>query len=613
MKTQMQKKRLALTLAFALFSIGFTVVNAQTMPGLDPLIQHVYNRNCMSLNGKWNYLVDQLEVGYYNYRRQPHTSSSNDAFFRDRQVDNVKTYKEYDFDLAPVMAVPGDWNTQNDDLFFYEGTLWFRRIFDYQPTAGKQVFLYFGAVNYDSKIYLNGEKAGEHIGGYTSFNLNVDKLIRPGKNTLIVKVDNKRYPDAVPTVNFDWFNYGGITRDVLLVELPQSYIRTWNIQLKKGSSKELFAQVQLAGNQLKQKVTVEIPELKLRKEITTGENGFATFDAEIKPQLWSPDHPKLYTVNITSETDKISDAIGFRTIETKGRELLLNGKPIFLKGISIHEEAPFRSGRIYAVEEGRTLLNWAKELGCNFVRLAHYPHNEQMVREAERMGLLVWSEVPVYWTIQWENEATFLNAKNQLSEMIERDKDRTNIIIWSIANETPHGDARDKFLSSLATFAREKDNTRLISMAMERSDKSPEVLSVQDKMNEYVDIISFNQYVGWYDGTNEKLDRIRWEIDYEKPIIITEFGAGAPFGKHGDKTEIWTEEYQADLYVKTLRMIDERMPKVSGITPWILMDFRSPRRLLPQVQDGFNRKGLISDKGQRKQSFRVLQEWYKSK
>lgn len=237
----------------------------------------------------------------------------------------------------------------------------------------------------------------------------------------------------------------------------------------------------------------------------------------------------------------------------------MNGNPVFLKGISIHEEAPFRSGRICSEEEDLTLLNWAKELGCNYVRLAHYPHNEKMVRLAEKMGLMVWSEIPVYWTIQWENKDTYQNAHNQLMEMIERDQNRAAVIIWSIANETPHGEARDRFLSNLAKAAREKDNSRLLSMAMERSDKSATVLSIQDKMSEYVDIISCNQYLGWYDGLNEKIDRVRWEVDYEKPLIFSEMGGGAVAGYHGDKTQIWTEEYQEELYRKTLKMIDERM------------------------------------------------------
>ncbi len=588
---------------FTLFStsVGF----AQTTEGLDPLVQNVYGRDVQSLNGYWNWMADPLETGYYDYRRQP----TGNGFFRDVEVDLVNNYKEYDFDLSPVMAVPGDWNTQEEELFLYEGTVWFRKKFDFKVTDGR-VFLWFGAVNYDAKVYLNGRKVGEHIGGYTAFNFDVTDALVEGENNLIVKVDNKRAVDAVPTNNYDWFNYGGITRDVLLVKVPREFIRTYKVEYADGV---IDVMVEMSGDRSGQSVSVSIPELKISRSAATDGEGVARFSIKAKPQLWSPEGPKLYGVTFSADSDSVSDKIGFRTIATRGQEVLLNGKPVFLRGISIHEESAFRSGRIFSAEEGYTLLKWAKELGCNYVRLAHYPHNEQMVRQAEEMGLLVWSEIPVYWTIQWEREDVYANALNQLDEMMSRDWNRANVIIWSIANETPHGEARDKFLSSLAIYARAKDDTRLISMAMERNDKSPEVLSVRDNMSEYVDVIAFNQYLGWYDGTNEKIDRVRWEIDYDKPIIISEMGGGALYGNHGPATEFWTEEYQAELYTKMLKMIDERMTGVAGLTPWILKDFRSSRRLLPQIQDGFNRKGLISDMGQRKQSFYVMQEWYRRK
>lgn len=601
-------------LGFALM-IGCLMITsstfAQSNPDLDPLIQNIYARNHVLLNGNWNYLIDQLEVGYYDYRRTP----TPNGFFKDPQVDHIKTYKEYDFDSAPVMRIPSDWNTQNAQLFYYEGTVWFKRKFNYQADKEKKrAYLYFGAINYDSKVYLNGTKVGEHIGGYTPFNMEVTDQLKEGENFVVVKVDNKRYAEAVPTLNCDWFNYGGITRDVMLIEVPQTYIRSYKLQLKKDTKDVLSGYVQLSGEtDLQQRVIVEVPQLKLKQEVTTDENGYAAFEIKAKPKLWSPDTPNLYAVTITSGTDKVNDKIGFRTIETRGREILLNGAPVFLKGISIHEEAPFYSGRICSEAENLTLLNWAKELGCNYVRLAHYPHNEKMVRMAEELGLMVWSEIPVYWTIQWENPATYSNALNQLNEMIERDQNRAAVIIWSIANETPHGQARDTFLSNLSKAARAKDNTRLISMAMERSDKSPTVLSIQDEMSKYVDVVACNQYLGWYDGINEKIDRVSWEIDYEKPLVFSEFGGGAVAGYHGDKTQIWTEEYQEELYIKTLRMIDERMPQVAGISPWILMDFRSPRRLLPQIQDGFNRKGLISNRGEKKKAFGILKEWYQKK
>ena len=594
-------------LLLLLLLCGITGFSQETKTLL-PLIQNVYGRDHQVLNGYWHYLIDPLETGYYDYRRNP----SPTGFFMDQKTDNVKTFKEYDFDSAPVMPIPGDWNTQNPELFNYEGTLWYKHTFNYDP-SDKKPFLYFGASNYDTKVWVNTKKVGDHEGGYTPFNFDVTSLLKKGSNTLIVKVDDKRRIDAIPTNNFDWFNYGGITRDVLLVELPLTFVQTYSIQLKKGSPTIISGSVKLNLAQADQKVTLEIPELKIKKEVTTDVNGEVSFDIKSNPVLWSPENPKLYAVTLTTPTDKVSDQIGFRTIETRGREILLNGKPIFLKGISIHEEAAFRNGRIFSVEEDRTLLRWAKELGCNFVRLAHYPHNELMVREAEKMGIMVWSEIPVYWTIQWEDPKVYANALNQLSEMMERDKNRANVIIWSIANETPHSGPRDTFLSNLAIYARKKDSTRLISMAMERNDKSATTLSVKDNMSKYVDVISFNEYVGWYDGTTEKIDRVKWEIDYDKPLIISEFGGEAVFGNHGSVTDLWTEENQADLYTKTLKMIDERMPKISGMSPWILKDFRSSRRLLPNVQDGFNRKGVISDKGQKKLAFYVLQKWYMSK
>ena len=598
-------KKYVLLFILALSGLWSTAQETKT---LLPLIQNIYGRDHQVLNGYWHYLVDPLETGYYDYRRNPTAT----GFFMDQKTDNVNNFKEYDFDTAPVMAIPGDWNTQNAELFNYEGTLWYKHSFNYDP-SDKLVFLYFGASNYDTKVYLNTKKVGEHEGGYTPFNFDVTKLLKKGPNTLIVKVDNKRRIDAIPTNNFDWFNYGGITRDVMLVKVPATFVQSYTIQLKKGSPSIITGTVKLNSEQANQKVTIEIPELKLKKEITTNEKGEVQVELKANPVLWSPENPKLYAVTVATPTDKVTDQIGFRTIETRGREILLNGKPMFLKGICIHEEAAFRNGRLYSVEEDRTLLNWAKELGCNYVRLAHYPHNEQMIREAERMGIMVWSEIPVYWTIQWQDPKVYANALNQLSEMMERDKNRANVIIWSIANETPHSDPRDTFLSNLAMYARKKDSTRLISMAMERADKSSTTLSVKDNMSKYVDVISFNEYVGWYDGTTEKIDRVKWEIDYDKPLIISEFGGEAVFGNRGSVTDLWTEENQADLYTKTLKMIDERMPKISGITPWILKDFRSSRRLLPGVQDGFNRKGVISDKGQKKKAFYVLQKWFLKK
>jgi beta-glucuronidase len=288
---------------------------------------------------------------------------------------------------------------------------------------------------------------------------------------------------------------------------------------------------------------------------------------------------------------------------------VLNGAEIFCRGVCIHEEAAYRNGRAYSSDEDAILLGWAKELGCNFVRLAHYPHNEQMIRQAEKMGLLVWSEIPVYWTIHWSNSETYRNAENQLVDMITRDKNRTNIIIWSIANETPQSPERFDFLSRLAAKARAMDNVRFVSAALEKEETKPGVMTVNDSLGRLFDIISFNEYVGWYDGLPEKCDRVEWKLPENKPVMISEFGGECVYGLRGATTDRFTEDYQEDMYIHSVNMF-KRIPGLAGTTPWILKDFRSPRRLLPGLQDDFNRKGLVSDKGQKKRAFYIMQKWY---
>ena len=377
---------------------------------------------------------------------------------------------------------------------------------------------------------------------------------------------------------------------------------------------EVVKQYAMNAKEAGHKVRVYIPELKFEQQLTTDAEGKVSATLRIaakKLQLWNPEHPKLYQVRLSLDASTFADEIGFRTIETRDKQILLNGKPIFLKGISIHEEKANGGGRANSVEDARTLLGWAKELGCNFVRLAHYPHNENMVREAERMGIMVWSEIPCYWTIAWTDPKTFENAKQQLTDMIARDHNRANVVIWSIANETPHSAQRDDFLSRLAKHARSLDNTRLISMAMEVTGASNYVNRLNDNMNQYVDVVSFNQYIGWYRDVNDA-PKMKWEIPYNKPVIISEFGGGAKYGYHGAKNQRWTEEFQENLYIENTAMLD-KIDGLAGTTPWILKDFRSPRRVLPDVQDYYNRKGLFSDKGEKKRAFYVLKKWYESK
>jgi beta-glucuronidase len=576
-----------------------------------PLIANTQGRHSMSLNGAWQAIVDPYDVGDLDYRAQPLTNNS--AFYKNHKPQSQSELVEYDFDTSGLLNVPGDWNTQRESLLFYEGTVWYKRSFDYAKSENSRVFLHFGACNYLAVVYLNGEEVGRHEGGFTPFDFEITDRVRPRGNFLVVRVNNVRAKDQVPTVNTDWWNYGGITRPVTLVEVPATFIQDYSIQLEKGSTHQIRGWVRLNGPHVSQRVTIKIPEAGIAKVFQTDTGGHAEFSFPADLKLWSPDNPKLYGVDINSESDHVTDQIGFRSIEVRGRDILLNGKPVFLRGISIHEESPKRPGRAWSEEDARTLLSWAKELGCNFVRLAHYPHNEAMIRMADQMGVLVWAEVPVYWTIQWTNPDTLRNAQNQLQEMIARDHNRASLIIYSVANETPITDARNSFLQQLIHDAHSLDPTRLVSAALQAEEiVNGNHLSVHinDPIAADLDVMGNNEYIGWYVHTPADADSIDWVSEYDKPLIMSEFGGDALAGYHGDPLARWTEEYQESLYQHQIAML-KRIPFLRGTSPWILKDFRSPRRTLPHIQDYFNRKGLVSEKGQKKKAFFVLQHYYR--
>jgi len=570
------------------------------------LIANTEGRKTINLNGQWQIIVDPYESGYYNYRYQP----SNDGYFKNAKPKTKSELIVYDFDSSGSLNVPGDWNTQTDQLFFYEGTVWYKKSFDYARKPNTRVFVYFGGANYLADVYLNGEKIGRHEGGFTPFNFEITRLVRDTGNFLVVKVDNKRRRDAVPTLMTDWWNYGGLTRDVRLIETPRTFVNDYFIQLQKGSRNHITGWVKLAGDKLNQQLTIRIPEAGFSRSFTADTRGLAAIDFSADLKLWSPEDPKLYDVSIEAETDQVRDRIGFRSIETRGTDILLNGRPIFLRGVCIHEEAPIRGGRAYSREDAQTLLGWAKDLGANFVRLAHYPHNEWMIREADRLGIMVWSEIPVYWTIEWENPVTLENARNQLGEMIARDKNRAAVVIWSVANETPLSDARLAFLKHLVSHARSLDPGRLLSAAMERHYINDTTQMIDDPLGEYLDVLGCNEYVGWYDGLPEKADQLEFKSKYQKPLVMSEFGGDALYGNHGDALTRWTEEYQESIYQHQIAML-KKIPFLRGTSPWILTDFRSPRRPLPKIQDYWNRKGLISSRGEKKKAFYVLQAWYR--
>ncbi len=603
----------------AIISFVLLLFSSNDIIAQSPLIINTNARNVTLLNGKWHYIIDPYENGYYDYRYQPHDEhdGGGSGYYKNQKAQNKTDLIEYDFDLSPTMLVPGDWNSQEEKLLYYEGSVWYKKSFDYAKSNNQnRVFVYFGAANYESDVYLNGKKLGKHIGGFTPFNFEITDLLKEKDNFIILKVDNKRTKEGVPTLNTDWWNYGGITRDVKIIETPATFIRDYFIQLDPANPQQIKGYVQLDGKiSVNKEIKVSIPEIGLSTTVTSNNQGRADIDFTAKKlKRWSLEEPKLYAIKVSIDKNEVTDKIGFRTIETRGADILLNGKSVFMKGICIHEENVMRGGRSYSEEDARMVFGWVKELHANYARLAHYPHNEYMARVADEMGILLWEEIPVYWTIDWKNEKTYANAKNQLTEMITRDKNRASVVVWSMGNETPVTPERTVFMSNLIKEAKSLDNTRLISAALEQHarDGNWNVREIGDPLADQVDVLSFNQYVGWYDGLPDKCENVTWEIEQQKPVLISEFGAGALQGQHGDSLTRWTEEYQEYLYRETIKMLS-KIPQLRGMTPWILTDFRSPRRPLPLIQDGYNRKGLVSQTGDKKKAFYVLRDFYMTK
>lgn len=565
-------------------------------------LTNVAGRNTLSLNGKWNYIIDPLDAGNETWI----------SLWKDKKPTGKSDFYEYSFDQSPSMNVPGDFNSQLPELKYYEGTVWYKKVFNYNKKTHKKVFLYFGGVNYKAQVFFNGERIGSHEGGFSPFQFEITNHIKNGENSLLVYVNNLRVKDGVPSNSYDWRNYGGITRDVTLVETPESYVDDYFIQLKKGSKTEVAGWVKLAGKQLKQSIRVVIPEAGINYKATTNDSGLLAINFPLKIQLWKPESPKLYKVQILGETDTISENIGFRTIEVKGTDILLNGQSVFLKGVNIHEEIPQREARAHSESDARVLLGWAKDLGCNFVRLSHYPHNENMVRMADEMGLMVWSEVPVYQGISFGNPQTESKILSMVNEMIARDKNRSSVIMWSVANETSSNRDRNRVLTKAIEECRKLDPTRLVTAAVNNMKYADSTVTINDTIFNSLDIVSVNEYLGWYNQWVVKPAEKTWRSPFNKPLVISEFGAEALYGNHGpsDTASSWSEEYQEQVYKDQVTMF-KNMPFLRGTCAWLLADYRSPKRMHQAYQSGWNRKGLLSDQGFKKKAWYVLADYYK--
>jgi beta-glucuronidase len=640
------------------------------LPATSPLMTNVQGRQIQSLNGQWNVIVDEHDIG--------ERGLFGGAYYAPPQPESGMELVEFSFDPRRQLQVPGDWNSQDDRLFRYRKIVWYQRNLDLVPEAGERYFLHFDGVNYEANVYVNGQPLATHRGGYVAFNVEVTDALVEGSNYIVVRVDASLDASTVPTADTsDFFKYGGITRDVHLVTVPETFVRQYHVYLDNLQGQHYKAWIQLDGPRAaNREVSLKVGEGGISVSGLTDDSGRAELSFKGDLALWAPETPVLHPVTVSGDGFGLEDRIGFRSIEVRGDQILLNGEPVFLRGISMHDESFLKGGVAYDREDAKAQLELVKELNGNFVRLAHYPHNEHAVRTADELGLMVWSEIPIVSNIDWTNESTLAVALEQISDNVYRDLNRASIVMWSIANETmPQTPERLAFLEELAERARAIDRSgrpiaaALVGNVVEEFTavtrrlvaemlRDPEItdpvvrqhlqgmsvkligadvdsvleeeieVMLRDPLGDVVDIIGYNQYFGWYysaflskalpvdEATTRRamfriMEDIRFRNVFGKPIIISEFGAGAKKGYVSDKGPgmIWSEEYQARVYEHQLDMLS-RNDQVQGMSPWILKDFRTGLRVRNGIQDIYNRKGLISEKGERKKAFFVLRDFY---
>ena len=415
---------------------------APNYPSPDSLIGWIDSRRITSLNGEWSYIVDPMNNGL------PESS-----FFGG--IPKNKTQKtgmeliEYNFETAAKIQIPGAWNAIDKKLFFYRGPVWLYKKFNYQRKKEAITHLYIEGSNFTTKIFLNGSIVGEFEGGYVPFNFDISKYVKDGENILLVQTDNTLNQSSVPTQKTDWWPWGGIVGDVYILETPKKFIQNAYLQLNPENFSEALFNVEMNQELSGQRIVLEIPELQFKDEFITNATGFIRESIKIAPQLWSPDDPKLYKVLISTDQEIISDEIGFRSIKVKGQNIYLNNSEIQFKGISMHSEPIGIPGPAFSKEHFQDLLLTAKDLNINFIRAAHYPYTRHLAKVADRLGLMLWEEVPVYWNIDWDNSETLNIATNQITRLVQRDQNRASVVVWSVANETPLSSSRMKFLNTL--------------------------------------------------------------------------------------------------------------------------------------------------------------------
>ncbi len=577
-------------------------------------------RNKLDLSGIWDFKTDPEETG------------EGQGWFNGLS------------DSRPI-AVPGSWNEQYEDIFNYLGLAWYvKRTFIPQSWQGQRVFLRVGSACYYSTLYVNGKKVGSHEGGHLPFAFEISKFIKwNSENVIAMSVENKLEPTRVPAGNmstalgpfasfprttYDFFPFAGIHRPVVLYTVPQTHIEDVTVVTTiDGKDGKVNVTVKLNDSSTGQgTVTLHGGDKPIKAKLTF-KNGAAQTKLTVpKARLWSDKDPYLYDLTINTEEDSYTLQIGIRTIEVKGQQILLNGKPVKLNGFGRHEDfiASGKGLNLPLMIKDYQLMRWT---GANSYRTSHYPYSEEEMQLADREGFLIIDEIPAV-SLQFENEenaaARLRMCLQQIDELIARDKNHPSVVMWCVANEPMPSSlnlatlgasneadptvARGKtFLDTLLSHTRELDPTRLATIVT--------VMGGPDSWMENCDVICMNRYWGWYvlGGEMDKaLTSLENELDavwkkWQRPIIMTEFGADTMAGMHGQPNVMWTEEYQAD-YMRGHLEVATRKKYVAGMQVWNFADFAAVQSIMRV--GGLNMKGVFTRIRTPKMAAHVLREFW---
>ncbi|WOO43441.1 glycoside hydrolase family 2 TIM barrel-domain containing protein [Rubellicoccus peritrichatus] len=589
------------------------------------------NRIHVDLNGTWKFNPD------------PYMRCKQQSWWKETGT-NHSFFPCWDPDGLWDIQVPGTWKTQFEELKWYDGDANYMLDFEVADLPDDQeAFLCFDGVIYKSDIYLNGQQIATHDWGYSPFQVRVTGTLRE-KNRLFVLVENKLSKDRVPGIRFDWNNDGGIVGGVKLVFVPKAYVENFRVETKIGDGEVAItchANLQCRDNTVCEDIRFEIPELgvsELIEQAPVGETVSRTVRLpREKIRLWCPDDPKLYETQVSTRHETLTDEIGYREIKTQGHEVILNGEPVVLYGVCVHSEFP-ETGRTPTAKGIETMIAQIKELGCNFVRCAHYPYAEEWGRAMDKAGLLWWEEVPVYWLSNIHQPHMSRLALGMMEETIRRDWNRASLIIWSVSNECAGSDSDGTGLGygnypywfEAVKMIREMDPSRLISSADSGHRKTlnaewtPDagdafdhnyyadqwIPGHPDEFYDLLDILAGNVYCSNPgEGTVAYHKYVDMLKDYNKPLMISEFGSMSLLGASDPTIEKLGTEERHEVILREAYTSFRELPEIVGYMPWCLMDVRVPMHWRwYNAGKAVFRYGLMDEKGNKKRAFTVVAE-----